>query len=87
MEVTVHIPDEIAARLSAGGGDLSRCALEAFALEEYKCGQLSKPELRRLLGFATRYELDGFLKAHDVYETYSIEHFEHEQATLRKMGL
>jgi hypothetical protein len=67
MDVTVHIPDEIAARLSADGGDLSRRALEALALEEYKSGRLSKLELRSLLGFGTRYRLDGFLKAHEVY--------------------
>jgi len=86
MDVTVRIPDEIAARLCAGGGDLSRRALEALALEEYKRGRLSKPELRSLLGFGTRYQLDGFLKAHEVYEDYSIEDFEREQATLRKLG-
>ncbi|HAX41214.1 MAG TPA: UPF0175 family protein [Bryobacteraceae bacterium] len=86
MDVTVHIPDEIAARLSAGGGDLSRRALEAFALEECKCGRLSKAELRRLLGFATRYELDGFLRAHEIFEDDSIEDFEREQLTLRRLG-
>ncbi len=86
MDVTVRIPDEIAARLSAGGGDLSRRALEALALEEYKSGRLSKSELRTLLEFGTRYQLDGFLKAHEVYEDYSIEDFEREQATLRKLG-
>lgn len=87
MDITVHIPDEIAVSLSAGGGDLSRLALQALALEEYNVDGLSKLELRRLLGLATRYELDGFLKAHDAYEAFSIEAFEHEKATLRKLGL
>jgi hypothetical protein len=41
---------------------LSRRALEGFALEEYKAGHSTKPELRRLLGLETLYELDGFLK-------------------------
>ena len=50
MELTVHIPDEIASRMS-GSGDLSRGALEALALEEYSGGRLTDPELRRLLGF------------------------------------
>ena len=66
MDVTVHIPDDLASRLSAAGGDLSRRALEALALEEYKSGHITKAEVRRLLGFSTRYELDGFLKAHEV---------------------
>jgi uncharacterized protein (DUF433 family) len=37
--------------------------LEGFGLEEYKAGRISKSELRRLFGFETRYELDGFLKS------------------------
>jgi hypothetical protein len=44
---------------SLRGGDLSRRALEALALEEYKLG---KHELRRLLGFGTRDALDGFFE-------------------------
>lgn len=67
MNLTVPIPDDLARRLTADGEDLSRRALEGFGLEEYKAG-ISKAELRRLLGFETRYELDGFLKAHAVVE-------------------
>jgi hypothetical protein len=48
MEPTVRIPDELASRMSASGGDLSRRALEALALEELKTGRITKPELRRL---------------------------------------
>ena len=44
------------------------------------------PELRRLLGFRTRYELDGFLKAHEVYEDYTMEDFERERAALKESG-
>src|SRR5258707_7918071 len=62
MELTVKIPDDLASRMTAAGGDLSRRALEALALEEFKRGRITKPELRRLLGFGTRYQLDGLLK-------------------------
>ena len=86
VEVIVHIPDEIADRLFAGGTDLSRRALEAFALEEYKNGRLSKSELRRLLGFGTRYRLNGFLKAHDVFEDFTMEDFERDREDLRRLG-
>jgi hypothetical protein len=51
MEVTLRIPDDIAQRLSASGSDLSRRALEAFALEEYRAGRLTEAQLRQLLGF------------------------------------
>jgi Uncharacterised protein family (UPF0175) len=67
MDVTLHILDEFAQRLIARGGDLSRRAFEALALDEYKLGHLTIAELRRRLGFATRAALDSFLKAHGVY--------------------
>ena len=86
MELTVQIPDDLASRISASGGDLSRRALEALALEEFKSGRISKPELRRLLGFGTRYRLDGFLKSHDVYEDYTMEDFEQDRDALKQLG-
>jgi hypothetical protein len=85
MDVTVHIPDDIAARLCAAGGDLSRLALEGLALEEYKNGHITKAELRRLLGFGTRYRLDGFLKAHNVFENYTMADLEQEREDLRRL--
>ena len=88
MELSVHIPDDIAERLGDGvNDDLSRRALEALSAEEYRLGHLDKPDLRRLLGFETGYEIDGFLKAHNVYEDYSMEDFERERAALKGLGL
>jgi hypothetical protein len=86
MNLTVEIPDDLAGRLSAAGGDLSRRALEAFGLEEYKSGRITKAELRRLVGIATRYELDGFLKAHEVWIDYSVEDFRREMQDLKRLG-
>lgn len=42
---------EIANRMTEAHGDLARRALEAFALEEFKKDRITKPELRRLLGY------------------------------------
>jgi hypothetical protein len=86
MNLTVEIPDDLAGQLSAVGGDLSRRALEAFALEEYKSGHLAEDALRRMLGFTTRYQLDGFLKAHDVWIDYTIEDFRREVDSLKRLG-
>jgi hypothetical protein len=86
MNLTVEIPDDVAKRLMAAGGDLSRRALEALALEEYKLGRLTNSELRRLLGFATRYELDGFFKIHGVFEPYSLDDLERERRDLERLG-
>lgn len=87
MTVTVQIPDDLAERLTATGGDLSRRALEAFALEEYRSGHLTKPELRQLLGYETRAALDGFLKEHAVVEDLpTIADLERERQDLRSLG-
>jgi hypothetical protein len=88
MDVILHIPDELATRLRAAeGADLSGRALEGLALEEYKKGNLTDPELRHMLGFETRHELDGFLKAHGVYDDFTMEDFEHDLADLKSLGL
>ena len=87
MELSVHIPDDIAERLGGGvNDDLSRRALEALSAEEYRLGHLDKPDLRRLLGFETGYEIDGFLKAHNVYEDYAMEDIEREREALKSLG-
>jgi hypothetical protein len=84
MNVTIHIPDDLASRL---GSNLSRRALEALALDEFRQGRLAKPELRRLLGFATCAALDGFLKARGVFVDYEIEDLERDREDLRRLGL
>ncbi|MFN0172396.1 MAG: UPF0175 family protein [Bryobacteraceae bacterium] len=84
MDVTVQIPDDLAGRM--GTGDLSRRALEALAAEEYKRGRLTKPDLRRLLGFETGHQIDEFLKAHEVFEDYTLEDLGRERASLRRLG-
>jgi hypothetical protein len=86
MNLTVEIPDDLAVRLNAAGGDLSRRALEALGLEEYKSGRITKAELRRLLGLSTRYELDGFLKAHEVWVDHTVEDFRRELQDLKRLG-
>jgi hypothetical protein len=86
MNVTVEIPDDVAERLAAGGGDLSRRALEALALEEYKRGRLTKPESRRLLGFSTRIELDAFFKAHEIFGSYTPADLERDRRDLQRLG-
>lgn len=65
MDITLRIPDDLAGRFGTAG-EIQRRALEALALEECKLGRLTKPELRRLLGFTTGEALDRFLRAHDA---------------------
>jgi Uncharacterised protein family (UPF0175) len=85
MNITVHIPDEMAARLAAEGGDLERRALEAFGLAEYRAGRLFESDLCQLLGLS-RYELDGFLKERGIFHDYTLADLDREQETLDRFG-
>jgi len=64
MEVTLHIPDEVASKLSAGG-DLTRRALEALALEGYREQTLTLYQVSEMLGLS-RVETEDFLGQHHV---------------------
>ena len=85
MDVTIHIPDDLATRLETAG-DLPRRIQEALAVEEFRLGRLTQAELRRLLGFATRQALDAFLKAHEVYIAYTEDDLDHDRSDLRRLG-
>lgn len=63
MQITVELPND-----SAQHGDPAREALEALAVESYRSGALTAYQTRRLLGFETRYELEGFPKDRQVWE-------------------
>ena len=85
MNVILSIPDDIAANLN-GNGDVERRALVALALEAYKAGDLSKAELRRMLGIESRLEVDAFLKAHDVYDPITIDEIENQVRDVQSLG-
>ena len=61
-QVMLEIPDDLLAALETPGQELARSVFEAVVLEAYRERKLSTAQLRRLLGFETGYELDGFLK-------------------------
>jgi hypothetical protein len=65
MEVILWIPDDVAKRLSAAGGDVSRRALEALALEGYREQTLTLYQVSEMLG-PPRIETEDFLGQHHV---------------------
>lgn len=65
MEVILNIPDHIAKKLAAAGGDVSRQALEAIALEGYREQTLTLHQVSEVLGL-TRVETEDFLGRHQV---------------------
>jgi len=84
MQLTLEIPEEFAASLTSVGVDPARAALEAIGLEAYRQRRVTAYQLRTLLGIASRYELDGFLKDHQVYD-YSAADFEKDLAGIRDL--
>jgi hypothetical protein len=79
VRITLELPEDIAAHLAAKGDNLSRAALEAFALEAYRAQKLSTAQLRRLLGYETRTQVHAFLKQHGVYQHYNQDDLEHDR--------
>ena len=88
MRVTIELPDELAEELATtNGADLPRAVLEMVALEGYRSERLTHAEVMRLLGFEHRFQVDAFLKEHQVPVDYTIEDLERDRATHRRLGL
>src|SRR5580658_690712 len=73
MRVSLEIPEDLGRRIAADPGELPRAALEGLALEAIRAGKLTVSQARRLLGIQSRYEMDGFLKAHGVFLELTLE--------------
>lgn len=73
--------------LTASGEELSRTALEALSLAAYRTRKISAAQLRRMLGFQTRMEVDAFLKEHGVELEYGVEDLERDRKTHNQLGL
>lgn len=85
--VALDIPDALSSALAEPGQDLGRPIIEAAALEAYRERKISAAQLRELLGFATRDELDGFLKDRGVWIEYDIDDLARDRETHRILGL
>jgi Uncharacterised protein family (UPF0175) len=87
MQVTIELPEDIAQQLAAGWHDLSRATLESLALEGYRARKLTTEQVRRLLGFESRYDLESFLKEHGVWIEHTAADLERERQTHKRLGL
>ena len=81
MALTIDLPSDIEANLRQRWNDLTRHALEALAVDGYRSRVLSRAQVRRMLGFETREQVDAFMATAGVPFDYSIEDFEHDAAT------
>ena len=81
MQVHLDIPEDVAQRFAAEPGGLTRVALEALAVEGVRSGKLTEYQARQMLGITSRYEMDGFLKAHGVMLPITSEEVAADSAT------
>jgi uncharacterized protein UPF0175 len=90
MQVSFELPEDIAENLRAKWKDLPRHALEAIALEGYRSGALTESQVRRVLGFETRLEVNSFLRDRGVYYNYAPseidQEFEANERLLERAG-
>jgi hypothetical protein len=82
MRVTVDIPDEFAADLVPPGSDPARLVLENSVAEAYRHRRLTMEQVRQILGFATRMEVDPFLQKYEI-SNYTTEDLRSDIATLQ----
>ena len=81
MQVTLEVPEEFARLFATSAAGRSRAALEALALEGLRAGKITVTQARDLLGIPSRYEMDGFLKAHDILLPLTLETLEQDTET------
>jgi hypothetical protein len=73
MQVHLDVPEDVARQFAAEPGGITRAALEALAIEGVRSGKLTVHQARQMLGIQSRYEMDGFLKAHGVLLPITME--------------
>lgn len=83
--IAIELPDDIARVLRERWGDLSQHTIETLAIEGYRTRALSAAQIRRMLGFQTRMEVDVFLRQHGVYRDYTETDLDRDIETLHQL--
>jgi predicted HTH domain antitoxin len=87
MRVTIQLPDDISAALEEQWDDVPRRSLEAIAVEAYRTGILTDSQVRRLLGFESRFQVHALLKEHQVPQQYTAADLEDDLKAQRELGI
>jgi hypothetical protein len=83
--IAIELPEDVARVLREKWGDLTQHTIETLAIEGYRTRTLSASQVRRMLGFQTRMEVDAFLKQHGVYRDYTEADLDRDIETLRQL--
>lgn len=85
MKLTIDIPQSVEDALGQRSDkNLEQAIKESLAIAWYQAEQLSIGQVAEFLGIPV-YEADGLMKRHQVAAPYSLEDFEHDRDTLRRL--
>ena len=84
MRVTIEIPDQFIQHLVPPGHDAARAFLEEAVAGAYRDGRLTMEQVRQVLGFGTRMQVDAFLQSREIYD-YTVEDLDKDMATLNRL--
>jgi predicted HTH domain antitoxin len=84
MQVAVEIPDAMAGALKEREPELSRALLEAYAAEAYRKKELSRGQVRRLLGMDF-FETEKWFADRGIERDYTIEDLEQDRRTIEAL--
>ncbi|HLA94072.1 MAG TPA: UPF0175 family protein [Pyrinomonadaceae bacterium] len=83
VQVTIKLPDNLSEFDSSA---VSRDVFEQVVAEGYRTGRLGPAQVRKLLGFSSRFETEDFLHRTKAM-VYTVEDFEHDLETMARLGL
>ena len=87
MTLHVELPEDVSAALQQSWGDVPRRIVETIAIEGYRKRDLTRSQVRRMLGFETSLQVDEFMKRAGVPFPYDAEDFEADVKTLTRAGM
>jgi hypothetical protein len=86
MTLSIDIPAELEAELKQSlGPDLNRAALESLVAEGYRTRKLGIGQVRRLLGFASRFDAEEWLAARGLHWNYGLDDLEADRVALETL--
>lgn len=83
VQVTISLPDDLA---ELDSSVVSRDVFEQVVAEAYRSGRVGPVQVRRLLGFSSRFETEDFLHRMKAM-VYTVEDLEHDLETMSRLGL
>ena len=83
MQIAIELPDDVVNRLPSV--NISRRVLELIAADLYRQGRIGAADVRKMLGFSSRWETYEFLKREQAYLPYAEDDLDRDAETLRTL--